>query len=430
MMNMNVGIAEILKDVIQGKEIEDSLKEKGINEILKSQGIPLKKRGEEIIYQINPDFSLYNNPGETGIRFEKRFAEGGIASAITKIKKNPKVEKYAVGALVPIGGAISRAAPTAISRIVQILRGNKVKNMGPAKVVDDVVDAKIVDDVAKETIKRGGNIFSRNPVTSTLTGLGLAAGLTPSFLGGGEEETTNLDSSDDDSDVDNGGNGDGGTIDLSGVRGETLGVYARKRLQQQGFFFNEETGKFESRIDPNGNVIQGKPKFLDYLKAFGGGYLEKTAEDPEFAKKMMAGFAAMTMPKEGPTGFSPLGLSEFTQGYLSADLALQEAKPADQKLLEYLQQNPDQAGALENLERARLGLDKGELEEAYQYYATLFDEVRKRDGLPSADAKDFYLVTPDGKPFMEFEALNAYKNLSSEDFIKLRDSLKLKSIKN
>ena len=25
-MNMNVGIAEILKDVIQGKEIEDSLK--------------------------------------------------------------------------------------------------------------------------------------------------------------------------------------------------------------------------------------------------------------------------------------------------------------------------------------------------------------------------------------------------------------------
>jgi hypothetical protein len=396
---MNTGIAEILKDVIQGKEIEDSLKEKGINEILKSQGIPLKKRGEEIIYQINPDFSLYNNPGETGVRFEKRFAEGGIASAITKIKANPKVEKYAVGALVPIGGAIARAAPTAISKVRQILQGGrKVKDMGPAKVVDDVVDAKIVDDVAEETIKRGGNIITRNPVTSTLTGLGLAAGLTPSLLGGGEEET--------------------------------LGVYARKRLQQKGFFFNEETGKFESQLDANGNVIQGKPKFLDYLKAFGGGYLEKTAEDPEFAKKMMAGFAAMTMPKEGPTGFSPLGLSEFTQGYLGADLALQEAKPADQKLLEYLQQNPDQASTLEDLERARLGLKKGELEEAYEYYATLFDEVRKRDGASSADAKDFYLVTPDGNPFMELDALKAYKNLSSEEFIKLRDSLKLKSIKN
>ena len=426
-MNMNVGIAEILKDVIQGKEIEDSLKEKGINEILKSQGIPLKKRGEEIIYQINPDFSLYNNPGETGVRFEKRFAEGGIASAITKIKKNPKVEKYAVGALVPISGAIVRAAPTAISKVRQILQGNKkIKDMGPAKVVDDVVDAKIVDDVAEETIKRGGNIITRNPVTSTLTGLGLAAGLTPSLLGGGEEETTETIKTTETSDDSVGD----GTIDLSGVRGETLGVYARKRLQQKGFFFNEETGKFESQLDADGNVIQGKPKFLDYLKAFGGGYLEKTAEDPEFAKKMMAGFAAMTMPKEGPTGFSPLGLSEFTQGYLGADIALQEAKPADQKILEYLQQNPDQAGALEDLERARLGLKKGDLEEGREYYESLFSQVAKRDGVSSADAKDFYLVTPDGKPFMESEALEAYKNLSSEQFTELRDSLRLKSIKN
>ena len=60
---------------------------------------------------------------------------------------------------------------------------------------------------------------------------------------------------------------------------------------------------------------------------------------------MMAGFSAMTMPKEGPVGFSPLGLSEFTQGYLGADIALEEAKPADQQLLEYLQQNPDQMDA-------------------------------------------------------------------------------------
>ena len=423
-MNMNVGIAEILKDVIQGKEIEDSLKEKGINEILKSQGIPLKKRGEEIIYQINPDFSLYNNPGETGIRFEKRFAEGGIASAITKIKKNPKVEKYAVGALVPIGGAISRAAPTAISRIVQILRGNKVKNMGPAKVVDDVVDAKIVDDVAKETIKRGGNIFSRNPVTSTLTGLGLAAGLTPSFLGGGEEETTNLDSSDDDSDGDNGGNGDGGTIDLSGVRGETLGVYARKILQQKGFFFNEETGKFES-VDPNGNVI-GKPKFLDYLKAFGSGYLEKTAEDPEFAKKMMAGFAAMTMPKEGPTGFSPLGLSEFTQGYLGADLALQEAKPADQKVLEYLQQNPDQLDAFNRLNQAKAGiLADVDLDKVERQYAELVGILADKQNIKSFDIKDYSVIDPDTKKI--FSPLELY-SLQQEDalkFVSLQDKLML-----
>jgi hypothetical protein len=358
-----------------------------------------------------------------GVKFESRFADGGIASAITKIKKNPKVEKYAVGALVPIGGAIARAAPTAISRIRQILDGGrKVKDMGKAKVVDDIADAKIVDDVAEETVKRSGNIFTRNPVTTTAGGLLLGAGVAPSLLGGGEEETTKIEDDPPEKQP------PPGPIDLSGVPNETIGVYARKILQQKGFFFNNETGKFES-VDPNGNVI-GVPKFLDYLKAFGSGYLEKTAEDPDFAKKMMAGFAAMTMPKEGPVGFSPLGISEFTQGYLGADIALQEAKPADQKILEYLQQNPGQADALENLERARLGLDKGDIKEAYEYYTTLFDEVRKRDGVPSADAKDFYLVTPDGKPFMEFDALNAYKNLSSEEFIKLRDSLKLKTIKN
>ena len=525
---MNTGIADVLKEIIREKEIEDILAERGINEILKSQGIPLRKKGEEYSYQMSPNFSLYKNPAEMGVKFESRFADGGIASAvkkiendrqslieeilkkrnlrledgspfpegmvigpertmefrdinqnkiddrsegmyrlrdlisesdvpsgpksrykvvkpeeefadggiasaITKIKKNPKVEKYAVGALVPIGGAIARAAPTTISRIRQILdSGRKVKDMGKAKVVDDIADAKIVDDVAEETVKRSGNIFTRNPVTTTVGGLLLGAGVAPSLVGGGEEETINEgDGSGDGSG--SGGNGGGGgsePIDLSGVPNETIGVYARKILQQKGFFFNNETGRFEAQLDADGNVIQGTPKFLDYLKAFGSGYLEKTAEDPDFAKKMMAGFAAMTMPKEGPVGFSPLGISEFTQGYLGADIALQEAKPADQKILEYLQQNPDQAGALEDLERARLGLKKGDLEEGREYYESLFSQVAKRDGVSSADAKDFYLVTPDGKPFMESEALKAFKNLSSEDFIKLRDSLKLKSIKN
>ena len=518
---MNTGIADVLKEIIREKEIEDILAERGINEILKSQGIPLRKKGEEYSYQMSPNFSLYKNPAEMGVKFESRFADGGIASAvkkiendrqslieeilkkrnlrledgspfpegmvigpertmefrdinqnkiddrsegmyrlrdlisesdvpsgpksrykvvkpeeefadggiasaITKIKKNPKVEKYAVGALVPIGGAIARAAPTTISRIRQILdSGRKVKDMGKAKVVDDIADAKIVDDVAEETVKRSGNIFTRNPVTTTAGGLLLGAGVAPSLLGGGKEETTKIED-DPPKETDE----ITGPIDLSGVPNETIGVYARKILQQKGFFFNNETGRFEAQLDADGNVIQGTPKFLDYLKAFGSGYLEKTAEDPDFAKKMMAGFAAMTMPKEGPVGFSPLGISEFTQGYLGADIALQEAKPADQKILEYLQQNPDQAGALEDLERARLGLKKGDLEEGREYYESLFSQVAKRDGVSSADAKDFYLVTPDGKPFMESEALKAFKNLSSEDFIKLRDSLKLKSIKN
>lgn len=384
---MNTGIADVLKEIIREKEIEDILAERGINEILKSQGIPLRKKGEEYSYQMSPNFSLYKNPAEMGVKFESRFADGGIASAITKIKKNPKVEKYAVGALVPIGGAIARAAPTAISRIRQILDGGrKVKDMGKAKVVDDIADAEIVDDVAEEIIKKGGNIFTRNPVTTTAGGLLLGAGVAPSLFGGGEEETTKIENepSDESNEIT-------GPIDLSGVPNETIGVYARKILQQKGFFFNNETGKFES-VDPNGNVI-GVPKFLDYLKAFGSGYLEKTAEDPDFAKKMMAGFAAMTMPKEGPVGFSPLGISEFTQGYLGADIALQEAKPADQKILEYLQQNPNQQDALYRLQLSKQGI-LGDIDEEKirEQYEGLVAALAEKQNISSFDIKDYNVV--------------------------------------
>ena len=380
----------------QEKEIEDILAERGINEILKSQGIPLRKKGEEYSYQMSPNFSLYKNPAEMGVKFESRFADGGIASAITKIKKNPKVEKYAVGALVPIGGAIARAAPTAISRIRQILDGGrKVKDMGKAKVVDDIADAKIVDDVAEETVKRSGNIFTRNPVTTTVGGLLLGAGVAPSLVGGGEEETINEGDGSGDGSGSGGDGGGGGSepIDLSGVPNETIGVYARKILQQKGFFFNNETGRFEAQLDADGNVIQGTPKFLDYLKAFGSGYLEKVSEDPDFAKKMMAGFAAMTMPKEGPTGFSPLGLSEFTQGYLGADIALQEANPADQKILEYLQQNPDQQDALYRLQASKQGfLSDVDEEKIREQYEGLVAALAQKQNITSFDIKDYNVV--------------------------------------
>lgn len=417
---MNTGIADVLKEIIREKEIEDILAERGINEILKSQGIPLRKKGEEYSYQMNPNFSLYKNPVEMGVKFESRFADGGIASAITKIKKNPKVEKYAVGALVPIGGAIARAAPTAISRVRQILDGGrKVKDMGKAKVVDDIVDGEIVDDVAEETIKRSGNIFTRNPVTTTVGGLLLGAGVAPSLLGGGEEETTKIEDDppkDTDEII--------SPTDLSGVPNETIGVYARKILQQKGFFFNNETGKFES-VDPNGNVI-GVPKFLDYLKAFGSGYLEKVSEDPDFAKKMMAGFAAMTMPKEGPVGFSPLGISEFTQGYLGADIALQEAKPADQKVLEYLQQNPDELDTFNRLNQAKAGiLADVDTDNIQRQYADLVKVLADRQNIKSFDIRDYNVIDPDTKKIFSPLELYALQQEDALKFVSLQDKLML-----
>jgi len=82
---LSKGITEVLKEASKGKELEDILKEMALNEILKNTR--LSARGKEVTYDMNPNLSIYNNPMETGIKFEKRFADGGIASAIGEIQK-------------------------------------------------------------------------------------------------------------------------------------------------------------------------------------------------------------------------------------------------------------------------------------------------------------------------------------------------------
>lgn len=83
---LSEGITEVLKEASKGKELEDILKEMALNEILKNTR--LSARGKEVTYDMNPNLSIYNNPMETGIRFEKRFADGGIASAVKKTKND------------------------------------------------------------------------------------------------------------------------------------------------------------------------------------------------------------------------------------------------------------------------------------------------------------------------------------------------------
>ena len=65
--------------MLRGRDARDALEEGGINQILKESNIPLRKDGKEIIFDVNPEFSFYRNPMETGIRFERKFNEGGIA---------------------------------------------------------------------------------------------------------------------------------------------------------------------------------------------------------------------------------------------------------------------------------------------------------------------------------------------------------------
>ena len=111
--------------------------------------------------------------------------------------------------------------------------------------------------------------------------------------------------------------------------------------QVQGYSVNPN-GSLGPLIDKETKeIIRNKPTFGQYLKAFGAGYSERVAKDPEFASKMLAGFAAMMSPREGFAPLSPLGVPEFIGGYLSQEQAIQANKGATQKLLEAIQGDPE-----------------------------------------------------------------------------------------
>ena len=56
---------------------------------------------------------------------------------------------------------------------------------------------------------------------------------------------------------------------------------------------------------------------------------------------MLAGFASMMVPREGFAPLSPLGIPEFTAGYLAQDQAIEANKGATQKLLESIKNDPE-----------------------------------------------------------------------------------------
>tara|TARA_R100001126_G_C4882220_1_gene179893 strand:- start:2325 stop:3014 length:690 start_codon:yes stop_codon:yes gene_type:complete len=123
---------------------------------------------------------------------------------------------------------------------------------------------------------------------------------------------------------------------------KTIGQAMFKNLTQvQGYSVNPN-GSLGPLIDKETKeIIRNKPTFGQYLKAFGAGYSERVAKDPEFASKMLAGFAAMMSPREGFAPLSPLGVPEFIGGYLSQEQAIQANKGATQKLLEAIQGDPE-----------------------------------------------------------------------------------------
>ena len=148
-------------------------------------------------------------------------------------------------------------------------------------------------------------------------------------------------------------NGDG--ADNAGVRSvfinredpvmnDSLMSYIKQDLAGKGFYFDPQTQTFTG---------DKKPSFFDYVKSLPSGYMEKVGDDPDYAKKMMAGFLNMMKPVEGFVPVNPV--VAFGEGYLGEETRQADMLPADAKLLEYFKNNPEAYKDMLALEKARAG---------------------------------------------------------------------------
>ena len=95
-----------------------------------------------------------------------------------------------------------------------------------------------------------------------------------------------------------------------------------------------------------------EPTFVDYVASFPASYSEKISKDPEFAKQMLAGFAAMGKTTEGYVTRN--AFTDFTQGVQEERVRQDEGMSDQLKLLQAVQENPDIAKQLRNLNRPEI----------------------------------------------------------------------------
>ena len=151
-------------------------------------------------------------------------------------------------------------------------------------------------------------------------------------------------------------------------------------------------------LDDKGNFTE-KPKFMDYLKSLPGAYADKVSRDEDFAKKMIAGFLNMMRPVEG---FVPVNSAvAFGDAYLGEETRQADMLPADAKMLEYLQNNPDMLDDYMSIEGSRAGVNlyKVNPDIVAGHYDNLLVALSQRTQIPTdAIAKGQAEITFEGKP--------------------------------
>ena len=163
-------------------------------------------------------------------------------------------------------------------------------------------------------------------------------------------------------------------------------------------------------LDNQGNFTT-KPKFMDYLKSLPGAYSDKVQRDPDFAKKMMAGFLNMMKPVEG---FVPINSAvAFGEGYLGEESRQSDMLPADAKMMEYLKSNPEMYDKYLEGKAAEAGLMLSEVkqDEAQKTFNALKDNLVTRFNIPFDKDADYKVMYDDntgrGKILIDSTAVQA-----------------------
>jgi len=265
-----------------------------------------------------------------------------------------------VGPPRPIAGAdgpMPSQGPAIASKVDESLDASK--QASAAKKADDGIPEPDAGTSSPGIIPYiSPNIF--NPATKargTKAIAGTIAGFSLLPEGDGSEKDRPLDKDDGDGTFITDDLSDDGT-GLSPVIDNSLAYYVKQELAGKGFEFDPQTQTFTG---------DKKPSFFDYVKSLPSGYMEKVSNDPDYAKKMMAGFLNMMKPVGGYVPINPV--VAFGEGYLGEETRQAEMLPADARLLEYFKKNPKAYESMLALEGARAGtigdVDSAEAEGQY-----------------------------------------------------------------
>jgi len=183
----------------------------------------------------------------------------------------------------------------------------------------------------------------------------------------------------------------GNKIDENPETNQSLMYYMKQNLNEKGFDLDADTQTFTG---------DKKPTFFDYVKSLPSGYVDKVADDENYAKKMMAGFLNMMKPVEGYVPINPL--VAFGEGYLGEETRQADMLPADAKLLEYLKRNKGALAKLQSLEATRAGTTIGEgagSDDVLAGYVLLKEGLREEYGIGEDEIAnyDIYYIDPKTK---------------------------------